>query len=62
MKRVKMLQGETGRHPGFGGNHQYHCRGGHEYDVPADLAKAWIAKGIAVAVKKKSSKATTQED
>ena len=45
MKRVKMLMTETGRHPEMP---QYHCRVGHEYDVPDDLAAAWIVKRVAV--------------
>ena len=50
MKRVKMLMTETGRHPEMP---QYHCRVGHEYDVPDDLAAAWIAKRVASAAPKK---------
>lgn len=47
MRRIKMLKTETGRHAGFGGNQQYHCRTGLSYDVPDDLAAAWVRLGIA---------------
>jgi hypothetical protein len=50
-----MLMTETGRHPKLP---QYHCLVGHEYDVPDDLAKAWIAKRVAdPAAAKKQPKA-----
>lgn len=51
--RVTMLNTESGRAPGFGENGQYHCRAGHEYEVPSRLAASWVAQGIAKLVRKK---------
>lgn len=51
--KVKMLATESGRYEGWTESGGYHCLTGHEYDVPADLAKAWIAQGIAEPVKQK---------
>jgi hypothetical protein len=60
-KRVKMLQGETGRWPAGG---TYHCRAGQEYDVPAKIADAWVKQGLAVLVKppQKETKQTRREE
>ena len=50
MKKVKMLNTETGRYPGFGPTGQYHLLVGHEYEVPEDLGEAWVRQGVAEAV------------
>ena len=49
--RVKMKNTESGHYPGgFFDNDNFHCRLGHEYDIPDVLAKAWISQGIATPV------------
>ena len=53
--RVKMNNTESGLHPDFNDIGQYHCLKGHEYDVPDDLAQAWVAQGIATKVTAKKS-------
>jgi len=58
--RLKMKNTESGRHAEFGNTGQYHCKVGHSYDVPADLAKAWVAGGVATKVK--AVKATQGDD
>ena len=50
--RVKMNNTESGRHADFGSIGTYHCTVGNEYDVPADLAQAWIDAGVAMRTKK----------
>lgn len=52
--RVLMLNTESGRYPGMNDNDQYHCLAGHEYEVVDELARAWVRKGIAKRVRKKS--------
>lgn len=54
-QRLKMNNTESGRHAEFGSTGQYHCMAGREYDVPADLAKSWVADGIATKVKAKKA-------
>ena len=67
MKKVKMLNTETGRYPGFGPTGQFHLLKGHEYEVPEDLGEAWVRQGQAEAVappapvKTTKKKATTEE-
>lgn len=65
---VKMLNTESGRHPGFDTG-SYHLLEGHEYEVPDKLAKAWIAQGICKKVRtapkessKKESKVTKAKE
>lgn len=53
--RVTMKNTESGRHAGFGKTGQYHCLVGHHYDVPADLAKAWIRDGVAMKATKQAA-------
>ena len=48
--KVKMLNTESGRYPGFD-NGQFHCLVGHEYEVPDKLATAWVKQRIAKKVK-----------
>lgn len=50
MMKVRMLNTETGRYPGFGPTGQYHLYKGHEYEVPEDLGEAWVRQGQAAAV------------
>lgn len=52
---VKMNNTENGRHADFPPHGQFHCLKGKKYDVPSDLAKAWIDAGIASRVKKQST-------
>lgn len=50
--KIKMNNTETGSYPGFGTtNDQYHCKAGHEYEVPDALGEAWVSKGIAKKVR-----------
>jgi hypothetical protein len=50
--KVKMRNTETGSYPDFGtANDQYHCKMGHEYEVPDALGEAWVRKGIATKVR-----------
>lgn len=58
--RLKMKNTESGRHAEFGPTGQYHCLVGHQYDVPADLAKAWVRDGVATKVK--ARKAATGDE
>ncbi len=44
---IVMLNTESGRYPGWTESGGYHCLKDHTYDVPADLAKAWISQGVA---------------
>jgi hypothetical protein len=70
MTRVRMLNTETGRYPGFGPTGQYHVLVGHEYEVPEDLGEAWVRQGQAEAVvpepapvkTTKKAKAATEEE
>ncbi len=56
MIRVRMRNTESGRHADFGPIGTYHCLVGHEYDVPSDLAQAWIQAGVATKAKKPATK------
>lgn len=43
--RLRMRETQSGMFPGFfAGTGQFHCRLGHEYDVPEELALAWLRK------------------
>lgn len=53
MTTVKMLRGQSGLYPGWRGG-TYHVRAdGNPVEVPADLAAAWVAKGMAEEVRPK---------
>lgn len=55
--RVKMLVTESGRHPDcYAGT--YHCIVGQEYSMPDDLAKRWVAAGVAKKVRVAKPKKT----
>jgi hypothetical protein len=45
--RIKMRNTESGTHPTATATGSFHFLRGHEYDVPEDLGRPWVAKGIA---------------